>query len=79
MTLLDRARQAGATARLKGLSRFNNPFEADYEMPPETGESLDHWFAKFEAWRTGWERTVLEAPKSSSPALDHEDRHVGCR
>ena len=55
MTLLGRAPQAGATARLKGVSRFNNPFEADYEMPPKTGEPLDHWFAKFEAWRSGRE------------------------
>lgn len=46
---------SGANARARGESRFSNPFYSQQKMPAATGETIDKWNAKAEAWTFGWE------------------------
>ena len=46
----------GANACAIGLSsKLDNPFYKPENMPAQTGESLEDWQAKAEAWNLGFE------------------------
>lgn len=49
----------GANARAFGLSSLDNPYYQSDVMPGNTGEQIEEWNAKMEAWRTGWEMENL--------------------
>lgn len=49
----------GANARAFGLSSLDNPYYQSDVMPGNTGEPIEEWNAKMEAWRTGWEMENL--------------------
>ncbi|TAX57099.1 hypothetical protein ELI01_18635 [Rhizobium leguminosarum] len=44
----------GANARALGKSVFDNPFLKSEEMPRATGETIEEWQAKHDAWELGW-------------------------
>jgi len=44
----------GATARAVGRTEIENPFYQPEKMPSTTGEPVDAWASKAEAWNTGW-------------------------
>lgn len=46
--------KAGATARAMGRSEFDNPYLKADKMPAATGEAMDEWQAKHDAWHFGW-------------------------
>lgn len=46
--------QRGANARALGVSRFDNPYFKRERMPISTGEDIEIWNAKAEAWSFGW-------------------------
>jgi hypothetical protein len=46
--------QDGANARAMGRGYFDNPFLRSENMPRATGETLDQWSAKHDAWQLGW-------------------------
>lgn len=52
---LEELRTAGATARVQGCSIYHNPYLSFAAMPAATGESIDHWRERHDAWKTGWE------------------------
>lgn len=56
----------GANARAMGISQFDNPYAKSAAMPAATGESIDEWQAKFDAWKLGWTAEDAMQPK---PAL----------
>lgn len=46
--------KAGATARAARRCELDNPFYKSENMPAATGESIEAWNAKCEAWDFGW-------------------------
>lgn len=44
----------GANARAAGLTSIDCPFYKEDATPSATGETIDVWNAKVEAWRLGW-------------------------
>jgi hypothetical protein len=44
----------GANARALGRSELDNPFLKSAAMPAATGDAVEHWNAKAEAWALGW-------------------------
>lgn len=44
----------GANARAQGLTVFDSPFYKPEAMPASTGETIEAWNAKQEAWSLGW-------------------------
>ena len=51
---IEAIQKAGANARALGLTEFDNPYYVKTVMPAETGEPIEEWSAKAEAWLTGW-------------------------
>jgi hypothetical protein len=51
---LDKFQKLGANARARGESEWLCPCFKPSEMPKATGESIEDWNAKVEAWRLGW-------------------------
>ena len=45
----------GATAAARGLSWQSNPYLRRDLMPASTGESLNRWARKHDAWQRGFE------------------------
>lgn len=54
--------KAGAVARASGRYEFDNPYFRSGQMPAATGESLQDWSIKAEAWKRGW--TIENAMKT---------------
>jgi hypothetical protein len=46
--------KAGATARALGKSKMDCPYYKADAVPAATGESIEEWLAKIEAWELGW-------------------------
>lgn len=44
----------GANDRARGLSPFDCPLFKREQMPATTGESVQEWNAKVDAWNLGW-------------------------
>lgn len=44
----------GSNARALGLSELDCPFYAERECPAATGETIEQWQAKVDAWTAGW-------------------------
>lgn len=44
----------GANARSRRESQFDNPYLRADHMPAATGESVEVWNAKHDAWEIGW-------------------------
>lgn len=54
--MMDEAIQRhGANARVRGESYFDNPYLKSANCPAATGETIEVWSAKHEAWAFGWE------------------------
>jgi hypothetical protein len=45
----------GANARARGESYMDNPYLKSANMPAKTGETIEEWAAKQEAWALGWQ------------------------
>jgi hypothetical protein len=50
----ERIQKAGAEARARGESMFDNPYLRPEAMPKITGEGIAEWSAKHDAWELGW-------------------------
>lgn len=46
--------KAGATARSFGRSQFDNPYLKTETMPATSGDTIDEWKGKHDAWHLGW-------------------------
>ncbi len=46
--------KAGANARAMGRTFLDNPYLASDKLPAATGEDLDLWKEKHDAWHLGW-------------------------
>ena len=46
--------KSGANARALGCSEFDNPYFKPDAVPGNTGEPLEEWLKKAEAWMLGW-------------------------
>lgn len=46
--------KAGANARACGTGEFDNPYIKPENMPAKTGETMEDWQAKADAWKLGW-------------------------
>lgn len=57
----------GANARAMGQGKFDNPLMKDAAMPRATGETLEQWVAKLDAWDLGW--AVEDAMRSKQEEL----------
>lgn len=62
--MMDEAIQKhGANARARRESYFDNPYLKAANMPAATGETLEAWNAKAEAWSFGWRmEDAIRAP-----------------
>lgn len=49
----------GAKAAARGDVSGSNPMLRALNMPPLTGESQQEWKRRYDAWRAGYERQVL--------------------
>ena len=38
-----------------GKARIENPFFDLFNMPDQTGDLIDEWMSKVEAWYSGWD------------------------
>lgn len=47
----------GANARAQGRDYFDNPFYKTEATPKHSGDTIDEWQRKLNAWERGW---VLE-------------------
>jgi hypothetical protein len=65
MLNLEEIRGQGVVARLT-TGIWDNPYLAAEMMPAKTGEAIEEWRAKFEAWEHGWD---LGAPKRIPPEI----------
>lgn len=50
----ERLQRAGANARAAGRSFLDNPHLKSENCPAATGEPLEVWVAKHDAWELGW-------------------------
>jgi hypothetical protein len=54
----------GAKAAVRGDEAGSNPLLQQQNMPASTGEALQEWRRRYDAWRAGYERQVLKpAPR----------------
>lgn len=44
----------GSNARAMGLTESDCPFYAADQCPAATGETIEQWSAKVDAWKLGW-------------------------
>ena len=44
----------GVNARVRGETEINNPYYKPYNMPAQTGETIEAWQEKVESWSFGW-------------------------
>lgn len=51
--------KAGANSRALGQSEIANPFLDPRNMPRATGDSVEDWQAKHDAWALGWKAEDL--------------------
>ncbi|ADP17324.1 hypothetical protein AXYL_04004 [Achromobacter xylosoxidans A8] len=63
----DDIRKLGAKAAREGLSLFDCPYYVASAMPGHTGEAIQEWREKVDAWEAGWtqEKEVTRPPPSS--------------
>jgi hypothetical protein len=62
---------AGRRAASSGHAWAENPFLRRENMPAETGEALDAWSAKHDAWQSGFESSSHpDAPGGSRSATE---------
>jgi hypothetical protein len=61
----DKLRLDGANARAMGHSVFDNPHFRSEAMPAATGESIEEWQQKCDAWYFGW--VTEDAMRSTEP------------
>lgn len=61
----DEIQKQGANARAHGLSRYDNPFLKSTALPATTGETMEVWVAKHDAWNLGW--TMEDAMRGDQP------------
>lgn len=66
--MLESVQQAGANARALGLVELDNPYYKSENIPAATGETIEQWSAKHDAWELGW---LMEDAMRSS------DQHFG--
>lgn len=52
----------GAKAAVRGEDVESNPLLLQRNMPGSTGESLQEWSLRYDAWRAGYERQVIKPP-----------------
>lgn len=51
----DELQRAGANARARGESRFDNPYLKPQNMPSATGDTIEQWESKRSLWDLGWQ------------------------
>ncbi|WP_156901658.1 CrpP-related protein [Azohydromonas australica] len=51
----------GAKAAVRGDEAGSNPLLQQRNMPASTGEALQEWGRRYDAWRAGYEQQVLKA------------------
>jgi hypothetical protein len=61
-------KRAGARAAAGGLSWQSNPYLVASNMPSATGQSLNDWCQRHDAWQTGFEDEM------SHPTMPHRAR-----
>lgn len=54
----------GATARAMGKSFIDNPYLQHEKLPAATGETIEQWQVKHDAWHLGW--TVENAMRGAA-------------
>lgn len=59
---------AGRRAAASGHAWTENPFLRRENMPAETGEALDAWSAKHDAWQSGFESSSPSDEPGASPS-----------
>lgn len=59
----------GAKAAVRGDDSGSNPLLQKQNMPASTGEALQEWGRRYEAWRAGYEQQVLKAAPSGWPRI----------
>jgi len=57
---LNYLQELGAEARAKGSSFLENPFLKNEHQPAASGESIDTWQRKHDAWHLGWTAEDIE-------------------
>lgn len=67
---LEELHRRGANARAAALSALDNPFYKAEAMPAATGESVERWLPKVQAWDLGWqiEDAIRGAQRSATRA-----------
>lgn len=50
----EKLQKEGANARAIGKSIIDNPFYKSENMPGQTGDEIDEWQLKVQAWELGW-------------------------
>ena len=50
----------GAKAAVRGDEAGSNPLLLQHNMPASTGEDLQEWGRRYDAWRAGYEQQVLK-------------------
>ena len=64
----------GASAAQEGKSLLDNPYFKAAAMPNHTGEPIEEWHARVDAWESGWREATLKRSaliftrKSGKPA-----------
>ena len=61
--------QDGANARALGRSAIDNPFYKSDAMPGHTGEPVEQWNRKMEAWNLGWTIEDMMRPSNIAAAF----------
>ena len=56
---IEHLQKLGADARASGASFLSNPFLRSKTLPANSGDSLEVWTRKHDAWHLGW--TVEDA------------------
>jgi hypothetical protein len=51
----------GAKAATRGDAAASNPMLLQRNMPGATGETLQEWRLRYDAWRAGYEQQVLKS------------------
>lgn len=61
---------SGANAMALGMCFMDNPYYKQDAMPRATGESVEQWNRKAEAWNAGWAvEDIVRAGQSAAAAV----------
>lgn len=69
------ARQ-GAKSAVRGESPPANPMDHDKNSPPETGESVNEWKSRRDAWQAGYDQQskVIQSTQPPTPVGRDDDQ-----